>query len=58
MLRVDPCFTVVAVKLDNVASAKGRLDALKGDKLDKFVEGYNLEIDDLKRLFPTRVTVA
>ncbi len=63
MLRVDPCFTVTAVK-PGVAGNAAISAALKAAGKDgevaavaAFVKDLNGDLDELARLFPTRVTV-
>lgn len=67
MLRVDPCFTVNAVKIGTAGAAakeaiKTALQAagMSADdaKVNAFVTQYNADLDELKRLFPGRVAFA
>ncbi len=68
MLRVDPCFKVIAPKIStdaDVEAAKKTIGAafkaanLPADdaKLAKFIADFNADVDELHRKFPTRVTV-
>lgn len=65
MLRVDPCFAVKAVKVPEgeagvrtvSAAFKAAGESIDDGKAKQFVDAYNADLEELKKRFPTRVSL-